>query len=66
MTSALCVAPLGTGKICGALATSEREIEGLICPLCARHAAELDARKVVKFPRKAQRLRMAHMRKHRS
>jgi hypothetical protein len=40
------VAPLSgallTDALCGAPATAERTVEGLVCPLCAEHAAELD------------------------
>ena len=43
-----CVAPVdelpvepGEEPLCGALATEERAVEGLVCPLCAEHAAEL-------------------------
>lgn len=29
--------------LCGEPATTERVVEGLACPLCAAHAAEIDA-----------------------
>jgi hypothetical protein len=38
-----CVAPLGdVGRLCGEDAVTERLVEGILCPLCAAHAAELD------------------------
>lgn len=49
---ARCVAPLGDAdaetpleqiQICGEPATEVREVEGIACPLCAAHAAEIDA-----------------------
>jgi len=30
-------------RVCGAIATVERVVEGVVCPLCQAHAAELDA-----------------------
>jgi hypothetical protein len=50
--AAECVAPLGDVpddatlddvRLCGAVAVTTRVIEGMECPLCARHAAEVDA-----------------------
>ncbi len=44
-----CIAPLDSPEdaleahLCGAIATTEREVEGVRCPLCTVHAAELDA-----------------------
>lgn len=39
-----CIAPIGDdGQLCGAPATEERTVEGLVCRLCVDHAAELDA-----------------------
>lgn len=47
-----CVAPLGDVPddpgpddvipLCGRDATTTRTVEGLVCPLCAEHAAEID------------------------
>lgn len=37
-----CVAPLDGERVCGEPATTERVVEGLVCALCAEHAAELD------------------------
>jgi len=38
-----CVAPLeGSAELCGEDASESRLVEGLDCPLCAEHAAELD------------------------
>lgn len=38
-----CVAPVDCGShLCGLPATEERVIEGVVCPLCAEHAAEID------------------------
>jgi hypothetical protein len=31
--------------VCGAVATEERMVEGVVCHLCAEHAAELDAQR---------------------
>lgn len=43
-----CVAPVdnGDGRLCGADATVEHTIEGIVMPLCAEHAAELDRERV--------------------
>lgn len=35
------------GQVCGEDATEEREVEGIVCPLCAHHARELDAERAV-------------------
>ncbi len=48
---ATCIAPLGDVPedslegvaLCGKPATTARVVEGLRCPLCAAHAAEIDA-----------------------
>ena len=42
---ALCIAPLDDDgyTLCGKPATTTRVVEDLKCPLCAEHAAELDA-----------------------
>jgi hypothetical protein len=32
-------------SLCGAVATEERVVEGVVCHLCAEHAAELDAQR---------------------
>ncbi len=48
---ARCIAPLGdvhdddplAADLCGAPATTTRTADGLRCPLCAAHAAEIDA-----------------------
>ena len=38
-----CVAPIDEiGTLCGAPAEAERIVEGVVCPLCAKHAEELD------------------------
>lgn len=42
-----CIAPIGTRSdgtevLCGEPATAERTVEGLVCPLCAEHAAEIN------------------------
>jgi hypothetical protein len=44
----ICLAPLGDGSaadgsVCGRPAVTEREVNRMIFPLCAEHAAELDA-----------------------
>ena len=39
-----CVAPTGAkGRLCGADATEEQTVQGIVMPLCAAHARELDA-----------------------
>lgn len=42
--NARCVMPLvGRGReLCSEPATTEREAEGLMCPLCSTHAEQLD------------------------
>ena len=43
MTAHQCVAPIGDDdQLCGARATCERIVEGLLCHLCPACAAELD------------------------
>lgn len=38
-----CIAPLDAGeRLCGAPATTSREIAGLTCALCDAHAREID------------------------
>jgi hypothetical protein len=39
---AACVAPVD-GEECGERATAWRIVEGIACPLCAKHAREYDA-----------------------
>lgn len=57
MTALRCIAPVEPSEsgpnafrergvdelLCGEPATTERVAEGLACPLCAAHAAEIDA-----------------------
>ena len=39
-----CVAPTGAkGRLCGADATEEQTVQGIVMPLCVAHARELDA-----------------------
>ena len=49
---ASCVTPTdtlasGEERLCGLPATTERTVEGLVCPLCAGHAAEIDRERAV-------------------
>ncbi len=52
-TLARCIAPMSDDvdpRLCGAPATEERDVEGLVCALCAKHAAEMDAERGEKEP----------------
>ncbi len=48
-----CIAPMSDDvdpRLCGAPATAERDVEGLTCAMCAKHAAEMDAERGEKEP----------------
>jgi hypothetical protein len=44
LTDRRCIAPVSDDDetLCGQPATTDRVVEGLVCPLCAEHAAEID------------------------